>query len=1565
MNDGVTSAVGVELLLTVTVNAGPAPQVVMVEAQQWDGNTGFSSPYFTDASGWPVGTNNGTSASDVVEAYMPLDRLGITQNINLFIQSGTPGGPFDIVGPAPFMFGVPIPTLNQWMLILYIGLFLIVALWFLRHQRRSKSKGLLALFAVTMLFGATCNIILDGQIGDWTDPALANDPVNDAGEDAVDILAFFTCYDHQNLFVRFDVEELENQPPIPDDQAVTLLEDTPTVISLTAADLNGDQLLFSIDTGPSNGTTGAVTSTGLNSADVTYTPNADYFGPDTFTFLVDDQNGGTAIGTVTITVDPVNDVPSFTAGAPVSVSKDTGPQVINGWATAISAGPPNESGQNLTFLVNVTSNPGVFAVPPTIDGTTGDLSFTPDADNNGTASLEIQLMDDGGTANGGVDTSPIQMVDITIGAVNDAPTFTAGADQTHNEDDGAIVVNAWATAMSPGPPDEAGQMLTFNAMVTSDPGSVFAVAPAIDATTGDLTYTLAADAFGVATVDVTLMDDGGTANGGVDTSPPHTLTITVNAVNDAPSFTNAGNVNVFKGGSTETIPAWATALSLGPANESSQSFTGFTVMVTSDPDNVLGNLPTVDTVSGNLVFDTTADNNGTATISVTLMDDGGTANGGVDTSAAAVIDIIVGAVNDAPTFTAGADQTHNEDDGAIVVNAWATAMSPGPPDEAGQMLTFNAMVTSDPGSVFAVAPAIDANHRRSHLHPRGRCLWCHRRGCHPHGRWWHCQWRRGHITATHPHHHRECGQRCTQLHQRRQRQRFQRRFNRTIPAWATALSLGPANESSQSFTGFTVMVTSDPNNVLGNLPTVDTVSGNLVFDTTADNNGTATVSVTLMDDGGTANGGVDTSAAAVIDIIVGAVNDAPTFTAGADQTHNEDDGAIAVNAWATAMSPGPPDEAGQMLTFNAMVTSDPGSIFAVAPAIDATTGNLTYTLAADAFGVATVDVTLMDDGGTANGGVDTSPPHTLTITVNAVNDAPSFTNAGNVNVFKGGGTETVPTWASALSLGPANESGQSFTGFTVMVTSDPNNVLGNLPTVDTGTGNLVFDTTADNNGTATISVTLMDDGGTANGGVDTSAAAVIDIIVGAVNDAPTFTAGADQTHNEDDGAIVVNAWATAMSPGPPDEAGQMLTFSAMVTSNPGSIFAVAPAINATTGDLTYTLAADAFGVALVNVTLMDDGGTANGGVDTSPVHVLTITVNAVNDAPSFSNAGDITVVSGPATETTPAWATMLSLGPANESSQSFVGFNVMVTSDPNGVLGTTPSVNVGTGDLSFDTNMNTGMATISVTLMDDGGTANGGVDTSAAAVITITVNPPNAPPVANDDSFDAAVHTLLEVGVTTAPPGHEIAGSVLTSGTPDSDPDAGTMLIVTGTANLTPGAVLNMNADGTFTLLPPPNTTSGTVTFDYTISDQHPTLPMTDTATVTITLFDPVWYVKNDHPGPSHGTSENPFQTLAEAEAASSANHKIFVFTGDGTVTGHNAGITLQNGQSLLGERVDLVLNVNASMSTIVTGSGMAMSAPRIGNTMGDVVTLGDDNIVRGLILLPTASAGVAGMTAV
>ena len=92
--------------------------------------------------------------------------------------------------------------------------------------------------------------------------------------------------------------------------------------------------------------------------------------------------------------------------------------------------------------------------------------------------------------------------------------------------------------MSPGPADEASQALTF--LVTTDNDGLFSVLPAVNATTGTLTYTPAANASGSATVTVRLKDDGGTANGGVDTSGPQTFTITVNAVNDAPVLDNAG-----------------------------------------------------------------------------------------------------------------------------------------------------------------------------------------------------------------------------------------------------------------------------------------------------------------------------------------------------------------------------------------------------------------------------------------------------------------------------------------------------------------------------------------------------------------------------------------------------------------------------------------------------------------------------------------------------------------------------------------------------------------------------------------------------------------------------------------------------------------------------------------------------------------------------------------------------------------------------------------------------------------------------------------------------------------
>ncbi len=67
------------------------------------------------------------------------------------------------------------------------------------------------------------------------------------------------------------------------------------------------------------------------------------------------------------------------------------------------------------------------------------------------------------------------------------------------------------------PASEVTQIVNF--IVSSDNPGLFSVQPSISST-GVLSFTSAPNAFGTATVTVVLHDDGGTANGGVDTSSP-------------------------------------------------------------------------------------------------------------------------------------------------------------------------------------------------------------------------------------------------------------------------------------------------------------------------------------------------------------------------------------------------------------------------------------------------------------------------------------------------------------------------------------------------------------------------------------------------------------------------------------------------------------------------------------------------------------------------------------------------------------------------------------------------------------------------------------------------------------------------------------------------------------------------------------------------------------------------------------------------------------------------------------------------------------------------------------
>src|SRR5262249_36089314 len=148
----------------------------------------------------------------------------------------------------------------------------------------------------------------------------------------------------------------------------------------------------------------------------------------------------------------------FAPGPNPAALEDAAPQNLPGWATSISAGPADESGQTVHFEVSANDNPALFSAGPGI-AANGTLTYTPAANANGSATVVFVLKDDGGTAGGGSDTSAPVTVTFTITAVNDVPGFTA-PNVTVLEDSGPYSA-AWATGVSAGPADEASQTFTY------------------------------------------------------------------------------------------------------------------------------------------------------------------------------------------------------------------------------------------------------------------------------------------------------------------------------------------------------------------------------------------------------------------------------------------------------------------------------------------------------------------------------------------------------------------------------------------------------------------------------------------------------------------------------------------------------------------------------------------------------------------------------------------------------------------------------------------------------------------------------------------------------------------------------------------------------------------------------------------------------------------------------------------------------------------------------------------------------------------------------------------------
>ncbi len=375
--------------------------------------------------------------------------------------------------------------------------------------------------------------------------------------------------------------------------AAQIDEDTPTVVPLQGLDLVGLQSL-AITSNPAGAAASAPEGAVLVS------PPHNFYGEIGFGYEAC-WSLGCAPGTLTVTVRGVEDPPVVQR---VSITVSSGQLATVD--PLLNASDPD--GDPLTLTGVGSPQFGSAAVMG------GAVVYTAPAQFGGTDLFTFTVADPSGV-------TASEYIVVSVVSSNTAPSFVAGPDQSGVEDGGPRIVPAWATTISPGPPGESGQTVAF--ITTNDNAGLFSTPPAV-ATDGTLTYLPAPNAFGSATVSVAAVDSGG----GNNTSAVQTFTLNVTPVNDAPSFAAGADQRVRESSSARSVAGWATGIRAGPANEVGQ---GVSFSVTND-NGALFSTPPAIAADGGLTYTPTPYAFGTATVTVVAIDSGGTALGGVDTS---------------------------------------------------------------------------------------------------------------------------------------------------------------------------------------------------------------------------------------------------------------------------------------------------------------------------------------------------------------------------------------------------------------------------------------------------------------------------------------------------------------------------------------------------------------------------------------------------------------------------------------------------------------------------------------------------------------------------------------------------------------------------------------------------------------------------------------------------------------------------------------------------------------------------------------------------------------------
>jgi len=286
-----------------------------------------------------------------------------------------------------------------------------------------------------------------------------------------------------------------NDAPVANDDEASVLEDSSVTIPVLGNDydVDGDPLSVSIVSGPANGR-----ATVNPDGTITYTPNPDFCGTDSFTYKACDPSGACDTATVTIHVTCVNDAPVARDDS-YTTDEDT-PLVVA--KPGILGNDYDVDGDSLTAVLVSGPAHGTLALNPD-----GSFTYTPAENFCGEDSFTYKAYD-------GELYSNVATVRITVTCVNDAPVA--------NDDEASVLEDSSVTI----------PVLGNDYDVDGDPLSVSLVSgPANGRATvnpdGTITYTPNPDFCGTDSFTYKACDPAGAC----DTA---TVTIHVTCVNDAP-----------------------------------------------------------------------------------------------------------------------------------------------------------------------------------------------------------------------------------------------------------------------------------------------------------------------------------------------------------------------------------------------------------------------------------------------------------------------------------------------------------------------------------------------------------------------------------------------------------------------------------------------------------------------------------------------------------------------------------------------------------------------------------------------------------------------------------------------------------------------------------------------------------------------------------------------------------------------------------------------------------------------------------------------------------------------